>query len=106
MTVFQLAITLGILVALLSNAALFDAAARLGAGPGGLGERLLAEETSPGRVVITPEKVERAVARLAEELFGQVQPAGLSLAVVVGSTGLFLVAAAWVFSHREYVLDQ
>ena len=44
-TVFQLAITLGILVALLSNAALFDAAATLGAGSGGLGERFLAEET-------------------------------------------------------------
>jgi hypothetical protein len=40
------------------------------------------------------------------ELFGQVQPAGLSLAVVLVSTGLFLAAAAWVFSHREYVLDQ
>ena len=39
-------------------------------------------------------------------LFGQVQPAGLSLAVLVVATSLFLIAAAWLFSEREYVLDQ
>jgi ABC-type transport system involved in multi-copper enzyme maturation permease subunit len=39
-------------------------------------------------------------------LFGQVQPAGLSLAVLVVTTSLFLIAAAWLFSEREYVLDQ
>lgn len=39
-------------------------------------------------------------------LFGQVQPAGLSLAVLVVSTSLFLIAGAWLFSEREYVLDQ
>jgi ABC-2 type transport system permease protein len=40
------------------------------------------------------------------ELFGQVQPTGLSLTVLVASTVVFLAAAAWVFSQREYVLDQ
>lgn len=40
------------------------------------------------------------------ELFGQVQPAGLSLVVLLVSTAVFLAAAAWVFSQREYVLDQ
>ncbi len=39
-------------------------------------------------------------------LFGQVQPAGLSLAVLVVATSLFLTAAAWLFSEREYVLEQ
>ena len=39
-------------------------------------------------------------------LFGQVQPAGLSLAVLVVASSLFLTAAAWLFSEREYVLDQ
>jgi ABC-type transport system involved in multi-copper enzyme maturation permease subunit len=39
-------------------------------------------------------------------LFGQVLPAGLSLAVLLVSTSLFLTAAAWLFSEREYVLDQ
>lgn len=39
-------------------------------------------------------------------LFGQVQPAGLSLAVLVMATSLFLIAGAWLFSEREYVLDQ
>jgi len=37
---------------------------------------------------------------------GQILPAGLSLAVLVVSTAVFLAAAAWVFSEREYVLDQ
>ena len=40
------------------------------------------------------------------ELFGQVQPTGLSLIVILVSTVVFLAAAAWVFSEREYVLDQ
>jgi ABC-2 type transport system permease protein len=40
------------------------------------------------------------------ELFGQVQPAGLSLVVLLVSTAVFLAAAAWIFSRREYVLDQ
>ena len=39
-------------------------------------------------------------------LFNQVQPVGLSLAVVCVTTALFLGAAAWLFSEREYVLDQ
>jgi ABC-2 type transport system permease protein len=38
------------------------------------------------------------------ELFAQVQPAGLSLVVL--STAVFLAAATFVFSEREYVLDQ
>jgi ABC-type transport system involved in multi-copper enzyme maturation permease subunit len=48
--------------------------------------------------------------RPAEEglagLFSQVLPTGLSLVVIVVSTAVFLAAAAWVFSKREYVLDQ
>ncbi|MCG6925716.1 MAG: ABC transporter permease [Acidobacteria bacterium] len=40
------------------------------------------------------------------ELFGQVLPAGQSLTVIVVSTLVFLAAAAWVFSEKEYVLDQ
>ena len=40
------------------------------------------------------------------ELFGQVLPTGTSLTVILVSTAVFLAAAAWVFSHREYVLDQ
>ncbi len=39
-------------------------------------------------------------------LFGQVQPAGLSLVVLLVATSLFLTAAAWLFSEREYVLEQ
>ncbi|MGD8897335.1 MAG: ABC transporter permease [Acidobacteriota bacterium] len=39
-------------------------------------------------------------------LFNQVQPVGLSLAVVLATTTLFLGAAAWLFSEREYVLEQ
>jgi ABC-type transport system involved in multi-copper enzyme maturation permease subunit len=39
-------------------------------------------------------------------LFGQVLPTGLSLAVLLLSTALFLAAAAWLFSQREYVLEQ
>ena len=48
--------------------------------------------------------------RPAEEglagLFQQVLPAGQSLAVLVGVSAVFLAAAAWIFSTREYVLDQ
>ena len=40
------------------------------------------------------------------ELFAQVQPAGLSLAVLFVATAVFLAAAVFVFSEREYVLDQ
>jgi ABC-2 type transport system permease protein len=39
-------------------------------------------------------------------LFGQVLPTGLSLAVLLVSTSLFLIAAAWLFTQREYVLEQ
>jgi ABC-type transport system involved in multi-copper enzyme maturation permease subunit len=39
-------------------------------------------------------------------LFNQVQPVGLSLAVVFVTTALSLGAAAWLFSEKEYVLDQ
>ena len=48
--------------------------------------------------------------RPAEEglagLFQQVLPAGQSLAVLVGVSAVFLAAAAWIFSTREYVLEQ
>jgi ABC-type transport system involved in multi-copper enzyme maturation permease subunit len=40
------------------------------------------------------------------ELFGQVLPTGQSLIVIVVSSVVFLAAAAWVFSQKEYVLDQ
>jgi ABC-2 type transport system permease protein len=39
-------------------------------------------------------------------LFQQIFPAGQSLAVLVGVSAVFLAAAAWIFSTREYVLDQ
>ena len=39
-------------------------------------------------------------------LFQQVLPAGQALAVLVGVSAVFLAAAAWIFSTREYVLDQ
>ena len=39
-------------------------------------------------------------------LFGQVQPVGLSLVVLIVATAVFLAAAGWLFSQREYVLDQ
>jgi ABC-2 type transport system permease protein len=39
-------------------------------------------------------------------LFSNVLPAGLSLGVILVATVVFLAAAAWLFSHREYVLDQ
>jgi ABC-2 type transport system permease protein len=40
------------------------------------------------------------------EIFGQVLPAGLSLLVLSLLTAAFLAAAIWIFSRREYVLDQ
>jgi ABC-2 type transport system permease protein len=40
------------------------------------------------------------------EMFGQVLPTGLSLGVLLGATLAFLAAASWIFSHREYVLEQ
>ena len=40
------------------------------------------------------------------DLFGQVLPTGQSLIVIVVSSVVFLAAAAWVFSQKEYVLDQ
>jgi len=48
--------------------------------------------------------------RPAEEglagLFQQVLPAGPGLAVLLGVSAVFLAAAAWIFSSREYVLEQ
>jgi ABC-type transport system involved in multi-copper enzyme maturation permease subunit len=48
--------------------------------------------------------------RPAEEglagLFQQVLPAGQGLAVLVVASAAFLAAAAWIFSSREYVLEQ
>ena len=48
--------------------------------------------------------------RPAEEglsgLFQQVLPVGQGLVVLVAASLLFLGAAIWIFSHREYVLDQ
>ena len=48
--------------------------------------------------------------RPAEEglagLFQQVLPAGESLAVLVGVAVVCLAAASWIFSNREYVLEQ
>jgi len=40
------------------------------------------------------------------ELFGQVLPAGLSLAVLVVASAVFLAAAVFVFARREYVMEQ
>lgn len=48
----------------------------------------------------------RPAGRGLSELFGQVLPTDLSLAVLVGLTALFLWLAIWIFSSREYVLDQ
>jgi ABC-2 type transport system permease protein len=48
--------------------------------------------------------------RPAEEglaaLFGQILPADLSLGVLLGLTALFLGLALWIFSTREYVMQQ
>jgi ABC-2 type transport system permease protein len=40
------------------------------------------------------------------EIFAQVLPTALCLEVVGGMIVVFLAAAAWIFSAREYVLDQ
>jgi ABC-type transport system involved in multi-copper enzyme maturation permease subunit len=39
-------------------------------------------------------------------IFGQVLPAPLCLATLTGLTLLFLIGAAWIFSMREYVMEQ
>jgi ABC-type transport system involved in multi-copper enzyme maturation permease subunit len=39
-------------------------------------------------------------------LFQQVLPSGQALVVLVGVSAVFLAAAAWIFSTREYVLEQ
>jgi hypothetical protein len=48
--------------------------------------------------------------RLPEEglagLFGTVLPTGLSLGVLAGASIAFLAMALWIFSTREYVLEQ
>lgn len=40
------------------------------------------------------------------EVFGQVLPAGLSLQVLTLATVVFLAASLWIFSRREYVIEQ
>jgi ABC-2 type transport system permease protein len=40
------------------------------------------------------------------EIFGQVLPAALCLEVLAGAIIVCLAAAAWIFSTREYVMDQ
>ncbi len=40
------------------------------------------------------------------EIFGQVLPAALCLEVLVGTALVALAASAWIFSTREYVMDQ
>ena len=40
------------------------------------------------------------------EVFGQVLPTALSLEVLAGAILVFLAASAWIFSTREYVMDQ
>ncbi len=39
-------------------------------------------------------------------LFLQVQPVGLSLAVLALASACFVAAAGWIFARREYVLEQ
>jgi ABC-2 type transport system permease protein len=39
-------------------------------------------------------------------LYQQILPAGESLAVLLLATAAFLAAASWIFSNREYVLEQ
>jgi ABC-type transport system involved in multi-copper enzyme maturation permease subunit len=39
-------------------------------------------------------------------MFGQVLPAGLSLQVLTLATVVFLAASLWIFSRREYVIEQ
>jgi ABC-2 type transport system permease protein len=48
----------------------------------------------------------RPAGRGMSEIFGQVLPTGLSLGVLAGMTVVFLFLAIWIFSRREYVLDQ
>jgi ABC-type transport system involved in multi-copper enzyme maturation permease subunit len=48
----------------------------------------------------------RPPGRGLSEIFGQVLPAGLSLVVLAVMTAAFLALALWIFSRREYVLDQ
>lgn len=48
----------------------------------------------------------RPAGRGMSEIFGQVLPTGLSLGVLAGMTVVFLCLALWIFSRREYVLDQ
>jgi ABC-2 type transport system permease protein len=40
------------------------------------------------------------------EMFGQVLPAALSLEVLAAAAVVFLAASAWIFSSREYVMEQ
>jgi ABC-type transport system involved in multi-copper enzyme maturation permease subunit len=40
------------------------------------------------------------------EVFGQVLPTGLSLQVLTLATVVFLAASLWIFSRREYVIEQ
>jgi ABC-type transport system involved in multi-copper enzyme maturation permease subunit len=40
------------------------------------------------------------------EVFGQVLPTGLSLQVLTVATVAFLAASLWIFSRREYVIEQ
>jgi ABC-2 type transport system permease protein len=54
------------------------------------------------RSLITHRPAEEGLAGL----FQQVLPAGQSLAVLVVASAAFVAAAAWIFSTREYVLDQ
>jgi ABC-type transport system involved in multi-copper enzyme maturation permease subunit len=39
-------------------------------------------------------------------LFGQVLPAALSLQVLTVTTAVFLATSLWIFSRREYVIEQ
>ena len=39
-------------------------------------------------------------------MFGQVLPAPLCLEVLAGSIVALLAAAGWIFSTREYVMEQ
>ncbi|HET9317142.1 MAG TPA: ABC transporter permease [Vicinamibacteria bacterium] len=48
----------------------------------------------------------RPAGRGVSELFQQVLPADLGLAVLTALTAVFLWLAIWIFSSREYVLDQ
>jgi ABC-type transport system involved in multi-copper enzyme maturation permease subunit len=40
------------------------------------------------------------------EVFGQILPAALSLQVLAGATIAFLGLSLWIFSRREYVIEQ